>query len=40
VSPHDDVFRNLIVDELRQKFGIRHTTLQVEFDSCQRACGS
>jgi cobalt-zinc-cadmium efflux system protein len=40
VSPHDDVFRNSIVDELRQKFGIRHTTLQVEFDSCQRACGS
>jgi cobalt-zinc-cadmium efflux system protein len=40
VSPHDDVFRNSIVDELRLKFGIRHTTLQVEFDSCQRACGS
>jgi cobalt-zinc-cadmium efflux system protein len=40
VSPHDDVFRNSIVDELRQKFGIRHTTLQVEFDSCQRACGN
>jgi cobalt-zinc-cadmium efflux system protein len=40
VSPHDDQFRNSIVDELRQKFGIRHTTLQVEFDRCERACGS
>ena len=40
VSPNDDQFRNSIVDELRVKFGIRHTTLQVEFDSCQRACGS
>jgi cobalt-zinc-cadmium efflux system protein len=40
VSPHDDEFRNSIVDDLRQKFGIRHTTLQVEFDSCERACGS
>jgi cobalt-zinc-cadmium efflux system protein len=40
VSPHDDVFRNSIVDELRNKFGIRHTTLQVEFDRCERACGS
>jgi cobalt-zinc-cadmium efflux system protein len=40
VSPNDDRFRNSIVDELRVKFGIRHTTLQVEFDSCQRACGS
>jgi cobalt-zinc-cadmium efflux system protein len=40
VSPHDDEFRNSIVDELRHKFGIRHTTLQVEFDRCQRACGN
>jgi cobalt-zinc-cadmium efflux system protein len=40
VSPHDDEFRNAIVDELRNKFGIRHTTLQVEFDRCERACGS
>jgi len=40
VSPNDDQFRNSIVDELRVKFGIRHTTLQVECDSCQRACGS
>jgi cobalt-zinc-cadmium efflux system protein len=40
VSPHDDRFRNSIVDELRTRFGIRHTTLQVEYDSCQRACGS
>lgn len=38
VSPHDDEFRNSIVDDLRHKFGIRHTTLQVEFDSCERAC--
>jgi cobalt-zinc-cadmium efflux system protein len=40
VSPHEDAFRNAIVDELRNKFGIRHTTLQVEFDRCQRACGN
>jgi cobalt-zinc-cadmium efflux system protein len=40
VSPNDDRFRNSIVDDLRAKFGIRHTTLQVEFDSCQRACGN
>jgi cobalt-zinc-cadmium efflux system protein len=40
VSPNDDQFRNSIVDELRSRFGIRHTTLQVEYDSCQRACGS
>jgi cobalt-zinc-cadmium efflux system protein len=40
VSPHDDRFRNSIVDELRNKFGIRHTTLQVEFDRCERACGN
>jgi cobalt-zinc-cadmium efflux system protein len=40
VSPNDDDFRNSIVDELRMKFGIRHTTLQVECDSCERACGS
>jgi cobalt-zinc-cadmium efflux system protein len=40
VSPNDDAFRNSIVDDLRSKFGIRHTTLQVEFDRCERACGS
>jgi cobalt-zinc-cadmium efflux system protein len=40
VNPHDDAFRNSIVDDLRHKFGIRHTTLQVEFDSCERACES
>jgi cobalt-zinc-cadmium efflux system protein len=40
VNPHDDTFRNSIVDELRTRFNIRHTTLQVEYDSCQRACGS
>jgi len=38
VSPNDDQFRNTIVDELRVKFGIRHTTLQVECDDCERAC--
>ena len=40
VNPQDDAFRNSIVDDLRHKFGIRHTTLQVEFDRCQRACGN
>ncbi|HEY5102667.1 MAG TPA: cation diffusion facilitator family transporter [Steroidobacteraceae bacterium] len=40
VSPNDDQFRNTIVDELRAKFGIRHTTLQVECDDCERACDS
>jgi cobalt-zinc-cadmium efflux system protein len=40
VSPNDDQFRNSIVDDLRAKFGIRHTTLQVEFDNCERSCGT
>jgi len=38
VQSDDDRFRNSIVEELQHRFGIRHTTLQVEAGRCRHAC--